>query len=357
MANYWVVRAGRADQPDIQRAAVAAKVIGIGWAEIGDIRNYDLYSNQSKEQLKQALVELHQENDPGGTVGQFRRFVHEIEIGDIVLVPVPSTKRFHIASVKGDYDYSENIYEHGYDTERELTHRRKVEWLHNDLPYSLTKGALQNTRLTVNRIRERADAVRNMLEELDSQQHSSGSSGGSANPNGTPHTSISPTRSSRSVTQETIAHNESSSELDPDERQFYAMRRGVLRQRNARHQQLVQDFARALPPCEALMEDPFDLAALITSSGVLLAEMKTLDGTPEDERRQVRAAVGQLLYYEGLCLPNEFEGLSVIKVAVFDKQPSLEHTGWMESLEITVVWQDENQRFAGLPPFPTEEDA
>ena len=98
------------------------------------------------------------------------------------------------------------------------------------------------------------------------------------------------------------------------------------------------------------MEDPFDYAALTPGNSVLLAEMKTLDGTPEDERRQVRAAVGQLLYYEGLCLPDEFKGQPVTKVAVFDKQPSPEHTGWMESLDVAVVWQDEDGRFVGLPP-------
>ena len=376
MVNYWVVRAGRKDQPDIQKAAVAAEIIGMGWAETGDIRNYDLYSKQSKELLKQELVELHQENDPGGTVGQFRQFVHEIEIGDIVLLPVPSKKQFHVGRVIDHYDYSENNDEHGYDTEGELTHRRKVEWIHNDLPYSRANGALRSTLATVNKREKYASIIRNMLEELDHQQHSSGSSGGSVNPVGTPITSTPSTErvgSSQASTREgfgvptakeiplgedvthyTLPGEWASTERIPPETDWQAANEKRA-ERTSDHQQLVQAFADELSSLRRWV-GVFDLAVL-APSGVLLAEMKTLDGTPEDERRQVRAAISQLLYYEGLCLPAEFEGQPVTKVAVFDKQPSPEHTGWMESLKVAVVWQDENKRFVGLPPFTIKENA
>ena len=68
-------------------------------------------------------------------------------------------------------------------------------------------------------------------------------------------------------------------------------------------------------------------------------------------------------------LPEEFNGKPVVKAAVFDKQPSPEHTDWMEGLGVAVVWQRNDWRFTatsesnqllgsvGLPPFPTEEDA
>ena len=96
-----------------------------------------------------------------------------------------------------------------------------------------------------------------------------------------------------------------------------------------------------------MYEDPFDFAASL-SSGVVLAEMKTLDGKPEDEVRQVRHAVGQLLYYEKLSLPAELTSRPVAKVAVFDKRPSCEHVRWMEDLGIAVAWH-ERAKFVATP--------
>ena len=358
MTNYWVVRAGRAYQTDAQHAALFAGVTGIGWGEIGDMRDYDLNDQNSQDKLKRMLVEHCEETNPGGVIGQFRNFLYAMQVNDIILLPVPSEKKFHIARVIGDYEYSEAIYEGSYNTLGELAHRRKVEWLHLDVPYPKSRGALQSTRSTVNPIIKHAEKIASLMEELNSEQ-----------PTATSQTSAAGEISARGrlgmpsareiflgedVAHYTLADEWASTEQIPPETDWQAANEKRA-ERTSGHQQLVQEFADALGGVRRWV-GVFDLAAL-TPSSVLLAEMKTLDGTPEDERRQVRAAVGQLLYYEGLCLPDELKGQPVARVAVFDKQPTPKHASWMESLNVMVVWQDEEGRFVGLPSFTTEENA
>ena len=108
------------------------------------------------------------------------------------------------------------------------------------------------------------------------------------------------------------------------------------------HNDLVRTFANALPLDALIWEGVFDLACILPNK-VILAEMKTLDGSVNDERSQVRSAVSQLLYYESFSLPSLITheisaGRSLVKIAVFDNQPSPAHTQWVEALEIAVVW-------------------
>ena len=139
-------------------------------------------------------------------------------------------------------------------------------------------------------------------------------------------------------------------------------------ERTSRHHRLVQAFAERFSDIRRWV-GAFDYAAL-APRGVALAEMKTLGENSEDELPQVRHAVGQLLYYEyreHRCLPAEFEGRDLVRIAVFDNKPTNIHIRWMESLEIAVVWQDGQDRFVcsarsnelldrvGVPPFEGSE--
>lgn len=348
MTNYWVVRAGRRGD-NIEDVVQTRGLIGIGWAGVGNLRKF---KRDDMESLKRKVHEADPDERAGLGARILHRFGHEIEEGDIVLTPIKSTRTILIGRVTGDYLFNAQP-EHYL-----LTNTRAVDWLRTDVSYDESPIPL-NGQLAVWDANGYADDIELLIpEERSSDGHY------------TREQPRAPT--ARKVTADTIALRvlpaEWASQEQPDTETDLRAWRDAIASRTSHHNQLVQAFARISSANTELSEGVFDLAAL-TPSGVLLAEMKTLDGTLEDERRQVRYAVGQLLYYEGLCLPDEFADKPLAKAAVFDKQPSPEHTRWMEGLKIAVVWQDDDGRFTstpesnqliesvGLPPFTTEESA
>ena len=109
--------------------------------------------------------------------------------------------------------------------------------------------------------------------------------------------------------------------------------------RTVRHNLIVRRLAQEVVDAEAFWENPIDLLAAV-SGKLLLAEVKTLDGTSSDEVRQVRSAVSQLLYYEHFSLPDGVlqGGVQIEKLAVFESRPSDRHIDWMRTLNITPLW-------------------
>ena len=80
----WVVRAGGTGEHE--DFALESNVAVIGWSKVVK----DL-SNTTKEDIRQVL----QDADPdlgkhalGNNVGQLYRFVHEIEQGDLIVIPI-----------------------------------------------------------------------------------------------------------------------------------------------------------------------------------------------------------------------------------------------------------------------------
>lgn len=338
MVNYWVVRAGRADEQrrdPIEEKLTGDSIVGIGWPEIGDFRQF------SRNTIKQKLVDRGSRPQSAAiNAGQLYRFANDIKEDDIVLTPIVPVKRVLIGKVTEKYHHNSPS-----DWDYILSNTLSVKWLRTDVPKSDLSLALDKTLrcgLTVYNANQHAHEVNQLVGgEID------------RTPDNQPETDFdagastvgerSGTRSAGRVTPDTIGQQGRSSEWPSDESHLFSMNREQLRQRTSHHQQLVREFARAMGH-EHLWEDPIDYGAS-THRGFLLAEMKTLDGTDADERRQVRAAVGQLFYYEGLCLPDEFEDTLTAKVAVFDRAPTLTHTDWMEGLEIAVVWEDGQGRF------------
>lgn len=110
-------------------------------------------------------------------------------------------------------------------------------------------------------------------------------------------------------------------------------------ERLRRHNLLVREFARLLEAAGAqLYEDPFDILALIEAHGILV-EVKSLDGTPPDERARVSGAVAQLLYYEAFVTRPVAAQATIQKVACFESKVSDAHIDWLNGLGIGVVWK------------------
>ena len=113
-----------------------------------------------------------------------------------------------------------------------------------------------------------------------------------------------------------------------------------------RHNLLVRALADRLGgEGHQLFEDPFDLLALIGRLAIL-SEVKTLDGSADDERERVRDSLSQLLYYEAFVTRPVASGSIVRKVACFERPISNEHRQWLNDSNIAVIWR-EGGRFRG----------
>ena len=119
----WVVRAGK--KGENEDFALENKVAVIGWSKVVK----DL-SNTTKEDIREIL----QDADPdlgkhalGNNVGQLSRFVHEIEQGDLIVIPVKTTKTLAIGNCIGDYEYRQ-------DAPPGRRHVRPVNWIRTEIP-------------------------------------------------------------------------------------------------------------------------------------------------------------------------------------------------------------------------------
>lgn len=112
------------------------------------------------------------------------------------------------------------------------------------------------------------------------------------------------------------------------------------KERLVRHNEIVKAWARLVESQEyTIQENPFDcLSVSRDGATALLVEAKSLGdpGDVQDERGQARDALGQLLYYEELELPNGTP--KPIKIAAFDRKPSDAHIRVLNRWGISVIW-------------------
>jgi hypothetical protein len=115
-----------------------------------------------------------------------------------------------------------------------------------------------------------------------------------------------------------------------------------LLERLKRHNNIVRRIAVIFEANKAeLYENPFDCLACFSKVG-MLTEVKSLDGTDIDERKRVRDALSQLLYYEAFVTEPYADGRQIIKVACFERRISDAHINWLESSDIEVIWLEDD---------------
>ncbi|MFG3214311.1 CBS domain-containing protein [Streptomyces tendae] len=119
----WVVRAG--ENGERERAALEDGVLVVGWDRLalGHLSDYD-----TRDEIRAAVAAAYPDEGPytiGNWTGQLYRFVHEIQPGDLVVLPLKSS-RVAIGRVTGGYEYR------SADAEG-MRHVRRVEWLVRDL--------------------------------------------------------------------------------------------------------------------------------------------------------------------------------------------------------------------------------
>lgn len=150
-------------------------------------------------------------------------------------------------------------------------------------------------------------------------------------------------RSGRIVTPETIATLRQVDEFKdvelPDTRDPEDLRKAIEKRndRFRRHQLLVQALGRRLgASATEIREYPYDILALVREIG-LMGEVKTLDGTPEDEVERVRDALSQLLYYEAFAIAEDGPD-TIHKFACFEREIMKGHQEWLNRSGIATIW-------------------
>lgn len=127
----WVIKGGPSAERDDRM--VDRSLIGIGWSEVGDLAAYP-----DREALKSAYRGRHPGASAGhvnAQVGQMWAFIHGIEIGDTVALPLRGRREIAIGEVTGAYRWTDA---HGSD----LRHVRDVRWIITDAPRSAFESDL-----------------------------------------------------------------------------------------------------------------------------------------------------------------------------------------------------------------------
>jgi hypothetical protein len=122
----------------------------------------------------------------------------------------------------------------------------------------------------------------------------------------------------------------------------------LLYERTERHEDLVDRVMDHLPSaCKAAEEDRFSFDLLVDpgpKKELVLLEMKTLES---DEVSQARRAVGQLLFYEKVVVPQNWPDRKVLSAAVFEAAIAEELSDFLQAVSIGSLWCDE----VGLHPL------
>ncbi|WP_217180145.1 CBS domain-containing protein [Streptomyces sp. AC495_CC817] len=119
----WVVRAG--EQGERERAALDEGLLLTGWDRLS---MGDLSASATRDSIRAALAAAYPDEGPytiGNWTGQLYRFAHEMQRGDLVVLPLKSWL-VAIGRVTGDYEYRA-------DAPDGHRHVRRVEWLVTDI--------------------------------------------------------------------------------------------------------------------------------------------------------------------------------------------------------------------------------
>ena len=165
--TLWVVRCGEDAAYELE--AYDKEFVGIGWGQLGDLSAFT-----TVEELRAIYSQSFSEEKLGAirtNVGQVFSFLHRIQVGDLVALPLRSSASIAFGKITSDYRYAPNA--HSY-----VKHQRNVEWIGTPIPRSqfdqdllFTFGAF----LTVFRAR-RNDAENRVLAMLGMTSTSKASS-------------------------------------------------------------------------------------------------------------------------------------------------------------------------------------
>ncbi|CAM4187340.1 AAA family ATPase [Janibacter anophelis] len=121
------------DQPDIDPVADGA--VRIGWDAVGDLSGIAAARDAFKQRVAEAMPEI-ELKAIAGSAGTLYRFVHEIQVGDIIVSPNRKKRTLNIGRVSGPYQYHPDAQIH--------RQWRPVDWLAVDVPRDELSVSAQN---------------------------------------------------------------------------------------------------------------------------------------------------------------------------------------------------------------------
>ncbi|KIQ21946.1 restriction endonuclease [Variovorax paradoxus] len=133
--TLWGIHAGKTG--DANSLFLKKKVIALGWHAMGNLA----VLTATREAFKQryaAVYPVAAKSKPGQvptSAGQLFRFVHEMQINDLVVYPSKNPREIHLGRVIGDY-----VHDAGGDPL--YPQRRRVEWLKTIPRSHFSQGAL-----------------------------------------------------------------------------------------------------------------------------------------------------------------------------------------------------------------------
>jgi hypothetical protein len=135
--TVWCVRPGRANVALSQ--FTSDSVIGVGWNELGDLRD----TANDLEALKTALRRTYPDEHAESAAGTIRRFLNDIAIGDLIVTPGGGV--FHLGRVVGEPEYDPNT-SAAFKTTRRVSWVARVERDRVSAEYSRLGKGLKNGR-------------------------------------------------------------------------------------------------------------------------------------------------------------------------------------------------------------------
>jgi restriction system protein len=155
-ATIWGIHAGRTGDAD--ELFLKKNVVALGWHEVGDLSKI----GADREAFKAAVAKTFPDKKPmavANNAGQLYRFVHEMQVGDIVVYPSKRDRQIHIGRVESGYRYDPSY-------EKSYPNLRAVKWLKVVPRTQFTQGALYEigSAMSLFQIKNYADEFRAALE-------------------------------------------------------------------------------------------------------------------------------------------------------------------------------------------------
>ncbi|MEO8351929.1 MAG: hypothetical protein ABI680_09370 [Chthoniobacteraceae bacterium] len=150
--NYaWGIHAGRSGEGDL--LFLKDECVAIGWSKMSDLSKLPA----DREAFKAALVAKYPTTKAGAvptTAGMLYRFVHEIQVGDLIIYPSKRDRSVHLGTCTGPYHFdSSDTLDYGS--------RRPVKWETAIPRTQFSQGALNEIGSALSLFQ-----VRNYLEEF-----------------------------------------------------------------------------------------------------------------------------------------------------------------------------------------------
>lgn len=130
--QIWGIHGGRIGEAD--GLFLRENFVALGWVEMKDLSRF----GPSRDALKGPLAAAYPNIKPGAipnNAGQLYRFVHEMQIGDLIVYPSKLDRQIHIGRIEGGYQYDPKLSER-------YPQQRAVKWLAHVPRTKFSQGAL-----------------------------------------------------------------------------------------------------------------------------------------------------------------------------------------------------------------------